>query len=81
MTQGAFDPHAVLELVARERVTNWTVVPTMAHRLAELGDVSGYDLSALRAFGLASAPSSVALQSRLRELIPIAREGWSTVTG
>jgi acyl-CoA synthetase (AMP-forming)/AMP-acid ligase II len=75
MTQGAFEPHAVLELVARERVTNWTVVPTMAHRLAELGDVSGYDLSALRAFGLASAPSSVALQSRLRELIPVAREG------
>jgi acyl-CoA synthetase (AMP-forming)/AMP-acid ligase II len=75
MTQGAFHPHRVLSLVARERVTNWTVVPTMAHRLVELGDVSSYDLSALRAFGLASAPSSLALQSRLRELIPVAREG------
>ena len=74
MTQGAFDPHRVLSLVARERVTNWTVVPTMAHRLVELGDVSGYDLSALRGFGLASAPSSLALQTRLRELIPVARE-------
>ncbi|HEU5008311.1 MAG TPA: class I adenylate-forming enzyme family protein [Jatrophihabitantaceae bacterium] len=75
MTQGAFDPHRVLSLVVRERVTNWTVVPTMAHRLVELGDVSAYDLSALRAFGLASAPSSHALQTRLRELIPVAREG------
>ena len=75
MAQGAFDPHRVLSLVSRERVTNWTVVPTMAHRLVELGDVSSYDLSALRAFGLASAPSSHALQTRLRELIPIAREG------
>jgi acyl-CoA synthetase (AMP-forming)/AMP-acid ligase II len=75
MTQGAFDPHRVLSLVARERVTNWTVVPTMAHRLVELGDVSAYDLSALRGFGLASAPSSHALQTRLRELIPVAREG------
>jgi acyl-CoA synthetase (AMP-forming)/AMP-acid ligase II len=75
MTQGAFDPKRVLDLVSRERVTNWTVVPTMASRLVELGDVSGWDLSALRAFGLASAPSSLALQGRLRELIPIAREG------
>ncbi len=75
LTQGAFDPHKVLTLVSNERVTNWTVVPTMANRLVELGDVSGYDLSALRGFGLASAPSSLALQARLRELIPVAREG------
>lgn len=75
MTSGAFDPQRVLELVARERVTNWTVVPTMAHRLVELRDISGYDLSALRAFSLASAPSSHALQSRLRALIPVARAG------
>jgi acyl-CoA synthetase (AMP-forming)/AMP-acid ligase II len=75
MTQGAFDARRVLGLVASEGVTNWTVVPTMAHRLVELGDVSGYDLSALRAFSLASAPSSTALQTKLRELIPIARDG------
>ncbi|WP_106180038.1 class I adenylate-forming enzyme family protein [Prauserella shujinwangii] len=74
LTQGAFDPHRVLELVSRERVTNWTVVPTMGHRLSALGDEIGrYDLSALIAFGLASAPSSPALQARLRELIPAAR--------
>lgn len=72
MTQGAFDPKRVLDLVARERVTNWTVVPTMGSRLAELGDVSAWDLSALRAFTLASAPSSLELQTRLRKLIPVA---------
>lgn len=75
MTQGAFDPRRVLDLVARERVTHWSVVPTMAHRLVEVGDVSGYDLSSLRSFSLSSAPSSHALQSRLRELIPFARDG------
>lgn len=72
MSRGAFDPKRVLDLVARERVTNWTVVPTMGSRLVELADLSAWDLSALRAFTLASAPSSLELQTRLRKLVPVA---------
>lgn len=75
LTQGAFDPHGVLDLVSRERVTNWTVVPTMAHRLIALGahEVARYDLSALLSFSLASAPSAPELQTGVRALIPAAR--------
>ncbi|MBN6038953.1 class I adenylate-forming enzyme family protein [Amycolatopsis sp. 195334CR] len=80
LTEGAFDARRTLELVSRERVTNWTVVPTMASRLAAV-DVGSYDLSALKAFGLASAPSSPGLQARLRELIPAARLSLVTSYG
>ena len=73
MHQGAFDVDAVLRLIERERVTNWGAVPTMAHRLIEHGDLSGYDLSSLTAFSLASAPSSPAFKERLREALPVAR--------
>lgn len=75
MHQGAFDATSVLRLVERERVTNWTVVPTMARRLLEHGDLSRYDLSALSSFSLASAPSSETLKQRLRDALPAADTG------
>ncbi|TQS25083.1 long-chain fatty acid--CoA ligase [Microbispora sp. KK1-11] len=74
MHLGAFDVDRVLRLVERERVTNWGAVPTMANRLIEHGDLSGYDLSSLTAFALASAPSSPAFKQRLREVFPVARQ-------
>ncbi|GAA4594959.1 class I adenylate-forming enzyme family protein [Planotetraspora phitsanulokensis] len=74
MHQGAFDVDRVLRLVERERVTNWGAVPTMAHRLLEHGDLSGYDLSSLAAFSLASAPSSPSFKERLRAGFPVARQ-------
>ncbi|GII15913.1 O-succinylbenzoic acid--CoA ligase [Planomonospora parontospora subsp. antibiotica] len=73
MHLGAFDVERVLRLIERERVTNWGAVPTMAHRLVEHGDLSGYDLSSLTAFALASAPSSPAFKERLRAALPVAR--------
>ncbi|MCJ0906728.1 class I adenylate-forming enzyme family protein [Rhodococcus sp. ARC_M6] len=71
--QGAFDVDEVLSLVEREKVTNWAVVPTMASRLLEHGNLGKYDLTSLSAFALASAPSSPALQDRLREHLPFAQ--------
>lgn len=70
--QGAFDVDRVLRLIEQRRVTHWGAVPTMAHRLLEHGDLSGYDLSSLRAFALASAPSSPAFKDRLRAALPVA---------
>lgn len=70
--EGSFDPARVLALVEREQVTNWTVVPTMASRLLNHDDFASYDLSALRSFSLASAPSSEALKQRLRAALPAA---------
>lgn len=70
--QGAFDVDRVLRLIEQERVTHWGAVPTMAHRLLQHGDLSGYDLSSLTAFSLSSAPSSPAFQERLRQVLPVA---------
>jgi acyl-CoA synthetase (AMP-forming)/AMP-acid ligase II len=72
MHLGGFDPERVLRLIERERVTNWGAVPTMASRLMKVGDLSGYDLSSLTAFALASAPSSPAFHERLRRDLPFA---------
>ncbi len=69
---GAFDVDRVLRLVESERVTNWGAVPTMAHRMLEHPDLSAYDTSSLRAFALASAPSSPAFKQRLRDGLPFA---------
>lgn len=73
--QGGFDAERVLRLVEAERVTNWGVVPTMAHRLLEHGDLERYDLSSLTAFTLGAAPSSPAFHQRLRAELPIAEQG------
>ncbi|GAB2868443.1 steroid-24-oyl-CoA synthetase [Nocardioides pacificus] len=69
---GGFDVDKVCRLIESERVTNWGAVPTMANRLLEHGDLSSYDLSSLRAFALASAPSSEAFKERLRQGLPFA---------
>ena len=69
--QGGFDVDRVMRLVEAERVTNWGAVPTMASRLLE-HDLTAYDTSSLRAFALASAPSSVQFKQRLRDGLPFA---------
>ncbi|MFD3742859.1 class I adenylate-forming enzyme family protein [Nocardia sp. NPDC058633] len=65
---GAFDVGRVLNLVEREKVTNWAAVPTMASRLLD-HDVAQHDLSSLTALSLNSAPSSPALLASLREKV------------
>ncbi|MGW0249983.1 class I adenylate-forming enzyme family protein [Nocardia goodfellowii] len=78
--QGGFDADRVLHLIERERITNWGAMPTMATRLLE-ADLSNYDLSSLAAFSLNSAPSSAALQHKLREQLPVARTALVTSYG
>ncbi len=70
--EGAFDVDKVLGLIEKESVTNWGAVPTMARRLLEHGDLGRYDTSSLRAFSLASAPSSTMFKERMREGLPFA---------
>ena len=43
-----FDPQGVLALMARHRVTNTHLVPTMIHALLEQPNIGSFDLSALR---------------------------------
>ena len=77
---GAFTADRVLALMARERVTNWGAVPTLAARLIEQ-DPSRYDLSALTALSLNAAPSSPALQQRLRARLPATGVALTTSYG
>jgi len=77
---GAFEVGRVLNLVERERVTNWAAVPTMASRLLD-HDVSQHDLSSLGALSLNSAPSSPALLASLREKIPSLQFALTTSYG
>ena len=78
---GAFDVDRVLRLIESARVTNWGAVPTMAHRLLEHGDLSDYDLSSLRGFSLASAPSSPAFKQKLRAALPVAEQNLADSYG
>jgi acyl-CoA synthetase (AMP-forming)/AMP-acid ligase II len=68
--QGRFEVGRVLRLIERESITNWAVVPTMAHRMVEYGSLEGYDLSSLAALSINSAPSSPALKDRVRAAVP-----------
>ncbi|ARQ00229.1 class I adenylate-forming enzyme family protein [Pseudorhodoplanes sinuspersici] len=43
-----FDPQGALELMARHRVTNTHLVPTMIHTLLEQPNIATFDLSGLR---------------------------------
>ena len=67
---GRFDVDRVLGLVERERITNWAIVPTMAHRLATHPSAAKYDLSSLAALSINSAPSSPELKDRVRAVVP-----------
>lgn len=79
--QGAFDVDRVLRLIEQRQVTHWGAVPTMAHRLLEHGSLEKYDLSSLRAFALASAPSSPAFKARLRAALPFAEQNLADSYG
>lgn len=78
--QGGFEADRVLQLIERERITNWGAMPTMATRLLD-HDLSRYDLSSLASFSLNSAPSSAALQEQLREQLPVAKAALVTSYG
>jgi acyl-CoA synthetase (AMP-forming)/AMP-acid ligase II len=68
--EGRFDVDRVLGLIEREAITNWAIVPTMAHRIVEHESLANYDLSSLAALSINSAPSSPALKDRLRAAVP-----------
>jgi acyl-CoA synthetase (AMP-forming)/AMP-acid ligase II len=67
---GRFDVDRVFGLIESERITNWAIVPTMAHRVAAHTGIDRYDLSSLTAVSVNSAPSSPALKQRLKDAVP-----------
>lgn len=53
-----YDPVRALETIHRERITRWTVVPTMLARIRALPEdvLAAYDVSSLRRLGVGGAP-------------------------
>ena len=58
---GRFDPRQVLELIERERVTGFSMVPTMATTLIHYPDLKRYDLGSLESVFVGGAAASTAL--------------------
>jgi acyl-CoA synthetase (AMP-forming)/AMP-acid ligase II len=67
------DPREVVDLMERERVTNFLSTPTFHHMVASLPDIAERDLSALRMIGYSGAPMPTRTIGRLAELFPHAR--------
>jgi len=63
VVQSEFKPETFLETIERHRVTTTAVVPTMLHRLLELGParIRKYDTSSLKAIFTGGAPLSATL--------------------
>ncbi len=65
-----FRPEAFLQAIERYRVTTTAVVPTMLHRIVELGEetIRRYDTSSLKAIFTGGAPLSVPLANEVLRL-------------
>jgi acyl-CoA synthetase (AMP-forming)/AMP-acid ligase II len=73
-----FDPGAVLELIARERVTRLHLVPAMLIALLHHPDFARYDLSSIKEIMMGGAPTNIALVREAEEKIPscVAKGGY-----
>jgi acyl-CoA synthetase (AMP-forming)/AMP-acid ligase II len=67
---GRFDPEDVLRLIERERVTAWSALGNMPHRVVSHPAVGRYDTSSLNNIGSGGGPTSPEIQRRLREVFP-----------
>ena len=67
---GRFDPEDVLRLIERERVTVWSGLGSMAPRVIDHPGFAKYDVSSVRNVGFGGAPTSPALQQRVRRAFP-----------
>lgn len=65
-----WDPARALELIERERVTNFGGVPAMVWQVIEHPDFARRDLSSLRGVGYGGAPAAPELVRKIEELFP-----------
>ena len=69
---GRFDEEDVLALIERERITIWAALGSMAPRVVGHPSFSKYDVSSVTNVGFGGAPTSPALQERIRAAFPSA---------
>lgn len=68
-----FDPTTVLELIQTERVTIFSLVPTMATALVNHPDIANYDVSSVRLILIGGAASPPELIRAVEEKFPSAQ--------
>jgi acyl-CoA synthetase (AMP-forming)/AMP-acid ligase II len=73
---GRFDPEDAMRLIAREQVTSWGPMGTMAYRVVHHPEVAKYDLSSIVSIGSGGAPTSPELQEKIRATFPSARASF-----
>lgn len=78
--EGKFDPAKVMQTIERERVTIWSSVPTMLHRVVHHPDVEKYDLSSLVAVSFGAAPMARETLERARAVLPV-KENFTNAYG
>ncbi len=62
-----FDPAAALALIARERISNLYLVPTLYHDLVHHPDFAATDIASVRRLGFAGAPMTDGLLRQLQQ--------------
>ena len=77
---GKFDPARAMQLIERERVTMWSCVPTMLHRVVHHPELSKYDLSSLISVSFGAAPMPPDTLRRAREVLPV-KENFTNAYG
>lgn len=73
-----FDPEKALELIERERVTQFGGVPTIAWQIAEHPRFAEFDTSSVETVAYGGAPAAPELVRKLKERFPQANpgQGW-----
>jgi acyl-CoA synthetase (AMP-forming)/AMP-acid ligase II len=79
--KGRFDPGEVMRLIEKERVTAWSPLGNMAHRLLDHPDLGKCDLTSIRSLGSGGAPVSPEIQERLMEAFPNSKGNFAVGYG
>lgn len=82
VVQKGFEPKAIVECIAREKITVTHMAPTMVQTLLESPDVEGADLSSLRMIVYAAAPMPIpVLKKGLKMLGPVFQHQFGQTEG
>jgi long-chain acyl-CoA synthetase len=64
-----FDADAALQIMQKERITNWMAIPTLLQRLIESPNLDKYDLSTLQVISTAGAPTPPEIAARAHQVL------------
>ena len=68
---GKFDAEECMRLIQDEKISIWSAIPTMLHRVVHHPKVGDYDLSTLKGISFGGAPTAPETIDKAREVLPI----------